>query len=297
MPSLSARLAGFVLRTSGYYRRMYSGGALFQKNLAKVRAARLAEPSAKMRSELDVSQSDFGGRPVWRIAPGGTPASAHVLYWHGGGYVYPAMPAHWAFMAHMAKQYKWAITAPLYPLAPEESAITTTAWALDFYRSYASGLAGKPFVMGGDSAGGGLTAATAMLARDAGIAMPAGLLLVAPWLDIDPSHPDQKAIEPRDAILTLNGIREGGQMYAGNLAVTDPRVSPLYGDWSNLPPILTFGGGDDILVTDARALKEKVPSVDYVELADMIHDWPLFSFPESRKAQLQMADFVKRAIP
>ena len=86
-------------------------------------------------------------------------------------------------------------------------------------------------------------------------------------------------------------------MYAGNLAVTDPRVSPLYGDWSNLPPILTFGGGDDILVTDARGLNDKVPSVDYVELAGMIHDWPLFSFPESRKAQLQMADFVKRAIP
>lgn len=296
MPSLSARLVGVVLRTTGYYRRMYSGGELLRKNLAKVRAARLAEPTMKMRQQLDVVGSEFDGRPVWYLAPKDRAPTAHILYWHGGGYVYPATSAHWAFLAHMAHDHGWAITAPLYPLAPESNAEEATAWALNFYRHYLAQPGSMPFVMGGDSAGGGLTAATAMLARDSGLPMPSALLLVAPWLEADPSHPDQKTIEPRDAILTLNGIGEAGQLYADTLPLNDVRVSPLHGDWRNMPPVLCFGGGDDILVTDSRALKKKLPSVEYVEKSGMIHDWPLFSFPESRIAQTQMAEFVSRAI-
>jgi len=46
------------------------------------------------------------------------------------------------------------------------------------------------------------------------------------------------------------------------------------------------------LVVDARALKAKLPSVDYQEMDGMIHDWPIFTFPESRKAQGQMAAFA-----
>jgi monoterpene epsilon-lactone hydrolase len=67
MPSFTASLAGFVLRTTGYYRRMFTGGPQFQKNITKVRAAPFPEPTAK--SDLDVRHSEFQGRPVWHIAP------------------------------------------------------------------------------------------------------------------------------------------------------------------------------------------------------------------------------------
>jgi len=33
-----------------------------------------------------------------------------------------------------------------------------------------------------------------------------------------------------------------------------------------------------------------------MELSGMMHDWPIFSFSESRKAQAQMADFVAQAV-
>ena len=44
--------------------------------------------------------------------------------------------------------------------------------------------------------------------------------------------------------------------------------------------------------TKARALKAKLPSVDYQEMDGMIHDWPIFTFPESRQAQARMAAFA-----
>ncbi|MFN3451063.1 MAG: alpha/beta hydrolase fold domain-containing protein [Sphingorhabdus sp.] len=294
MPSFTASLAGFVLRTTGYYRRMFTGGPQFQKNIIKVRAAPLPKPTAK--SDLDVRQSEFQGRPVWHIAPKDRTPSAHILFWHGGGYVYPATDIHWKFLSHMASQYRWSITAPLYPLAPESSAEAITEWASAYYAMYQADIKGAPFIMGGDSAGGGLTAALAQMARDGGQPLPAGLLLICPWLNLDPAHPDQQKTEPRDGILTISGIAEGGTLYAGDLPRTDPRCSPIFGNWDGLPPILAFAGGDDILVTDSRALKAKVPSVDLTELAGMMHDWPIFSFSESRKAQAAMAGFVAQAV-
>jgi acetyl esterase/lipase len=294
MPSFAASLAGFVLRTTGYYRRMFTGGPQFQKNIAKVRAAPLPAPPAK--AGLEIQHSEFQGRPVWRIRPNDRTPTAHVLFWHGGGYVYPATPIHWKFLSHMASAYGWAISAPLYPLAPEHSADHITAWAMDYYATYHAEIGSAPFVMGGDSAGGGLTAALAQMARDSAQPLPAGLLLICPWLNLDPAHPDQLKTEPRDGILTISGIAEGGTLYAGSLPLTDARCSPIHGNWDGLPPILAFAGGDDILVTDSRALKAKLPSADMSELAGMMHDWPIFSFAESRNAQARMAEFVAQAV-
>lgn len=296
MPSLIAGLTGFVLRTTGIYRKLFTGGPQFQVNIAKSRAQPLPEPNAKARRKLHVEQSEFGGRPVWTLAPKDREPSAHILYWHGGGYVYPAADVHWAFLAHMAQVHGWAVTAPLYPLAPESDAEAITNWAMEFYRQYVDDKGGAPFIMAGDSAGGGLTAALAQLARDAGDANAAALILICPWLTLEPAHPDQAQIERRDGILTISGISDAGRIYAADLAITDPRCSPLFGQWDGLPPILAFGGGDDILVTDARALKAKHPAILYRELSGMLHVWPIFSFRESRAAQAEMAAFAASAL-
>lgn len=291
MPSLSARVIGFILRTTGVYRRMFSDGPGMEKALAKMRAAP-PQPKPKHRLAVDMRVEPFEGRQIWHIAPKDRAPTATVLYWHGGGYVYPAMDGHWDFYAEMAAKHGWQIIAPLYPLAPEAEATETTAFALSFYKDVITRHDPATLMMAGDSAGAGLAAATAMLARDAGLAMPAKLLLICPWLNADPAHPDQKAIESRDAILTLGGIAHAGKTYARDMPLTDPRVSPIHGHWDGLPPILAFGGGDDILVVDARALKAKHPATEYQELAGMIHDWPIFSFPESRAAQARMAAFA-----
>jgi epsilon-lactone hydrolase len=292
MPSFSARIVGFILRKSGVYRRMFAGGPQMLEAIAKVRAKPIDAPSAKMRARLDISTHDFQGRTVWHIAPKGHTTPIRLLYFHGGGYVYSAMKGHWDFYAHLAETYGIAIIAPLYPLAPEADAAETTAFALALYQELLTKHAAEHIVFGGDSAGGGLAAATLMGARDAGVPLPARAVLICPWLEANPAHPDQIMIEKRDAILTRQGIADAGRLYAGSLSLTDPRVSPIHGRWDRLPPILMYGGGDDILVTDARALRAKLPSVMYEEVAGMIHDWPIFVFPESRTAQERIAAFV-----
>lgn len=292
MASFAARLTGFMLRRTGVYRRMFAGGDSFARTRTKLTADGIG-PTSKQERGVAVRRDEFQDRCVWTIAPEKGDISATVLFWHGGGYVYPPMAGHWDFFGLMARKFGWRIIAPLYPLAPESDAAATTRFATDLYADLVA-REGTPTLMGGDSAGGGLTAATAMALRDAGVAMPKGLLLICPWLDANPGHADQAGIEPRDAILTIAGLRDAGALYAGAAGVRDWRASPIHGDWSGLPPILAFGGGDDILVTDARRLKDNVPSVDYEEQAGLIHDWPIFVFPESKTAQARMAGFAAK---
>ena len=296
MPSLPVRIVSFLLGATGIVRRRFSGGERFMTTIRAAQALPRSEPTAKMKQQFAVESSLYDGCPVWTMAPKGGVAAAHILYWHGGGYVYPISPLHWKFLAHMVEKYRWSVTVPYYPLAPDNNAQSITDWALGFYRQYAAAH-GSNFIMAGDSAGGGLTAATAMLAREAGLPLPSKLLLICPWLVLDPSSPEQAVIEPRDVILTLGGIAEAGKLYADTLPVGDPICSPLFGSWEGMPPILAFGGGNDILVVDARRLKAQHPATDYVEMPGMMHVWPIFSFSESRSAQKQMADFAGRAIP
>jgi epsilon-lactone hydrolase len=292
MPSFVARVAGFVFRTTGVFRKNFAGGPSMHKIIADARAAPVPAPSAKMQAKLDISCDMFEGRAVWTIAPKGHIGPKRLIYFHGGGYVYSAAQPHWDFLCHLADKHGISIIAPLYPLAPEDSAIETTDFALAFYRDLLTRHDPKHLAFGGDSAGGGLTAATLMAARDAGLPLPAKAILICPWLEANPAHPDQAIIEPRDAILTRRGISDAGKLYARDLPLSDPRVSPIHGDWSGLPPTLMFGGGNDILVTDARALKAKLPGVDYFEESGSMHVWPIFGFPESRRAQAQMAAFL-----
>jgi epsilon-lactone hydrolase len=292
MPSLTARIVGFLLRTTGIFSKRYADRASLDRYVGESRKATPQLPSAKLRAKVAVSERQLDGRSVWEFAPKAGAPAGHLLYFHGGGYVYAAVDVHWGFLGGLAEQHGLAITAPLYPLAPEAGAVETAAFALAAYRDFLARHDG-PFVLGGDSAGAGLAAATIMAARDAGLRLPDGLLLICPWLDGTASHPDQPAIERRDSILRIPGIRAAAEMYARDLPVTDPKISPINGDWSGMPQIFAFGGGDDILVTDARALKAKLPAVEYDERAGLMHDWPLFFLPESRDAQAKIARFVQ----
>jgi epsilon-lactone hydrolase len=291
MASFLAKIVGAVLRTTKIYKKRYSGGPEFLDMIKAARAEKLQVPTEKMRAKLDISVWQFEGRSIWRMAPKSRRPKAELLYYHGGGYVYSPADVHWKFYAHLVENYGIAITAPLYPLAPESDAREAVGFAMAAYHQFLSRHDG-PFILGGDSAGGGLASVVAQQARDTGLRQANGLLLICPWLDGTGAHPDQMVIEPRDSILTLTGLKQAAQLYARDLPITDPIVSPINGNWDGLPQILCFGGGDDILVTDARALKAKLPAIDYIEEAGLMHDWPIFFLSDSRKAQARMAEFA-----
>lgn len=245
---------------------------------------------------VDVRRTTSHDMDVYELTPTGAPPTRTVFYVHGGSYLYPAASVQWRFIARVAVEAGARVVVPDYPLAPGSTAATT----VDRVASVLGDLPQRDrVVVLGDSAGGGLALAITQEIRDWGAHLPARLVLLAPWLDVSTSDPAQLTMQDGDVMLTVEGLQAAGKLYAGDLPVTDPRVSPLHGDLHDLPPISVFVGTSDLLVHDARALARRAAEigadVDVVEAAGMQHVYPVLPFlPEARAARRQIVELIRQ---
>src|SRR5690606_16521204 len=102
-------------------------------------------------------------------------------------------------------------------------------------------------------------------------------------------NPEVDALEPHDPWLSRAGLRPVADVWAGGLALTDPRISPLHGSFADLPPVEAYVGSRDITLPDTRVLVEKVQAaggVATLHVADgSPHVHPLLPTPEGRAAR------------
>ena len=96
----------------------------------------------------------------------------------------------------------------------------------------------------GDSAGGGLALALALIVKERGLKKPDNLVLYSPWLDVSMTNPEIPDYDSKDVILNLESMDEAADLYVSDLSKKDPRVSPIYGYLSDLGGILMFYGTD-----------------------------------------------------
>jgi acetyl esterase/lipase len=87
----------------------------------------------------------------------------------------------------------------------------------------------------------------------------------------------------------IPGMIEAFRMYAGDLDVVHPFVSPLNGDFDGLTRMLIFSGTHDLFHPDIIALANKaaragVPVEMHVRNG-LPHNYPLLSTPEGREAR------------
>lgn len=185
----------------------------------------------------------LGGRPTEKITATATPHGA-VLYLHGGGYAVGSPATHRSLAARLAHQTGATVYVPDYRLAPEHPFPAALDDAeLAFLELVASaGFRPDQIALSGDSAGGGLSLATAqrLIARHGHT--PAALGLIAPWTD-----PNQ--IPERDSDLVINGLwsRACAAAYLGGGDSSDPGYAPLTGELVGLPPTYVQVDVDELL--------------------------------------------------
>jgi epsilon-lactone hydrolase len=302
MASIRATLANKVLLPILGIKKFFAEPEKVEQRLAKMRTQKSPRPSAKHRRDFDVSEDSRRGYPVVTISPKGghREGAPHLLYLHGGGYVMDVADVHWNSVARLCDMLGASATVPIYPLAPEHKAAEILDAMRGLYSEVADTYGAENLTVMGDSAGGGMSVALAQMIRDDGGKLPAKLVLFSPWLDATGTAEGQAEIAKKDNMLAPVGLQVCGKLYAGDLPVTDPRISPLFGDYSGLPPMAIFAGTSDILVIDARRLAEKLkaegsPSFEYHEYEDMFHVWMLLGVPEGKQALQQTAKFIKSA--
>lgn len=184
------------------------------------------------------------------------PTGTHLVYTHGGCYLYPVTDRHWTLVESLIMQSGATVSMVQYPLAPGHG--MDEAYAL-LEGVYLRARAGSDRVLlGGDSAGGGLALGQALRYRDLGIQAPEGVILFSPWVDVTMSNPAIPALVTADRMLGRDGLVAAGEWWAGPDRVRDPLASPLYGDLAGLPPVHIFQGGRDLLAPDAVLLAERI---------------------------------------
>jgi monoterpene epsilon-lactone hydrolase len=242
-------------------------------------------------------------RPAEWLQPPGARPDAAVLYLHGGGYVIGSPRSH----RHLAAAIAHAAGAPAllldYRLAPEhpfpaalDDALAAYEWLLG------RGLAAGRLVVAGDSAGGGLTIATLLAARDRGLPRPAAGVCISPWVDLTCSGATYVTKAAVDPIVTRESVDMMADAYAGRSDRKAPLVSPLHADLRDLPPLLVQVGSDEVLLDDALGLAERARAagvdVTLEEWPTMIHVWHWFlpMLAEAERAVGVIGSFVRARI-
>jgi epsilon-lactone hydrolase len=256
--------------------------------------------SAELPEGLQIERRELAGlRTEWLTGPGCSTSHA-LLHLHGGGYVMGSCVTHRALSGRAGLSCGMQAVLPEYRLAPEHPFPAALDDAVAAYKGLlALGFEPGRIVLFGDSAGGGLALATLLVLRDAGLPLPAAAVLLSPWTDMTISGESLKTRATVDPWLKPEMLEPFSKLYVGEHDRKDPRVSPLFGDFRGLPPLLVQVGDQEILLSDSTRLAERARSAGVeIELKvwdELWHVWHLFApvLPEANAALDSIGAFVR----
>ncbi|MCC6443171.1 MAG: alpha/beta hydrolase [Armatimonadetes bacterium] len=239
----------------------------------------------------------------WVLAPGAD-ASLRILYLHGGGYVSGSGAFYLPLAVHISAAARCAVLLPDYRLAPEhrfpaglEDCVTAYRW-LRQNGPDGPGSSRSVFIAG-DSAGGGLTLALLLALRDRRIPLPQGGIALSPFADLTLSGGSVRLEAERDPIMHPRCLPEFVRRYIDPGQERNPLASPLFGDYTGLPPILIQVGEREILRDDSLRTAEKARA-DGCEITCEIWEGMFHVFqshdpllPEARAAIARIAGFIE----
>jgi epsilon-lactone hydrolase len=207
-------------------------------------------------NDVVVREVNAGGvRAHWLAAPGADTGRV-LIFMHGGGYELGSLRSDGELAARLGRACGMRVLFPEYRLAPEHpfpAAIDDVLAAWHWLRTDQD-LDATSIAVAGDSAGGGLTIAMLVAARDAGEALPAAGVLMSPTVDLTGSGASMIERSDQDPISTPAMLRKFASDYLDGADPRTPLASPLFASLSGLPPLLVQVGTADLLLSDSERL-------------------------------------------
>jgi acetyl esterase/lipase len=267
------------------------------------RRTRLDEIGAvwPVAEDVVLTAADVNGVPgEYSIVPGGNPSRV-LMFFHGGGYCSGSIKSHRRLVTEAGRAAKMRTLAVGYRLAPEYSFPAAYDDALTAWRSLRDqGIAAAQIAIGGDSAGAGLTLGLISRLRDAHEDLPACAWLISPWTDLTMSGSTLVSKAAVDPIIHKEYLNELADAYLpAGVDRKDARVSPLYADFKNFPPILIQIGSNETLLDDATRLAARAGAADVAVTLEiwphMIHAWQLWNahLEDGRRALANAGAFIR----
>ena len=225
---------------------------------------------------------------------------AAILHLHGGAYVSGGILQCRSLISPICAAAGVRALTFCYRLAPQ---YPYPAQLEDAYRAYRylrdQGFAAEKIAFVGESAGGNLALALALRLRDEGEKLPCAIALLSPWVDLAQRGDSYKTLQGVDATLDGEELLQCAIRFSGGEdKLQDPRISPVYADFTGFPPVQIHCGTNEILLSDSEqlelALLRRGVKAQLLRWVGMCHVFQAFGFEESRASNRQIGMFLKK---
>jgi acetyl esterase len=239
------------------------------------------EPEPVEQVISDAVPGPAGSIPVRIYAPAGSRPLPGLVYFHGGGWARGSLQTHDVLCRALANGAGCVVVSVDYRMAPEhkfpaaiDDSVAVTRWVAEHGSQL--GIDPSRLAVGGDSAGGNLAAAVALVLRDESGPPLIHQLLIYPVTDYNFETPSYAA-NAEGYMLTREAMRHYWRLYLRDESdASDQRASPLRAhSFANLPPALVITAEFDPLRDEGRAyadrLREAGTYVAYRNYPGMVH--------------------------
>jgi acetyl esterase/lipase len=271
--------------------------------IAQADAQTLAlNPILARRFPHTVVRRDIAGVTVREITPATLdPAKTgrQFVHLHGGAFALnggeastgeAVLAAHYAGIKVASVDYRMPPDHP-FPAALDD--------AVAVWRALLEDHAPTSMAVFGTSAGGNLTLSMTLKLKALGLPLPGALGCGTPATDLTNAGDSMRTNEGVDGVIPRMGEPGGGLLglYVGSTPLTDPLISPLFGDFTGFPPTIFITGTRDILLSDTvrayRAMRRAGVDARLEVHEAMSHAEYIFAFdaPESADAFGDLASF------
>jgi acetyl esterase len=226
-------------------------------------------PGEKVASVEDRTIPGPAGEiPVRIYTPDGAGPFPVLVFFHGGGFVIGDLESHDKECRALTNRGECITVAVDYRLAPEHpfpAAPEDCYAALEWVGKNAASFGGDPtrLAVGGDSAGGNLSAVVSLMSRDRGGPTPCFQLLIYPCVDARDNdlYPSREENEAGPFLLRATMDYFMGHYFDGcadkEASRSDVLASPLLADsLAGLPPALVITAELDVLRDEGEAYAE-----------------------------------------
>lgn len=242
----------------------------------------------------ELRENDASG---FEIVPEGVAASDRRVYLdiHGGALIMGGGAVCRKMAMGSAARYGVRVVAVDYRMPPDHPYPAGLDDCVAFYKMLLRDHSPAEIVVSGGSAGGNLTAAMLLKARDLGLPMPAGAVLSTPEVDLTESGDSFSVNAGIDA---MGSLMQANLLYAAGESLSHPYVSPLFGDFTKgFPPSIISAGTRDLFLSNAvrmhRALRKAGVQAELHIVEAAVHG-AFGGAPEDAELDAELRAFCER---
>ncbi len=264
----------------------------------------LGPPRLSPRASVRTIEGSRGPIKLRVIHPDGRPARGIFLHIHGGGWVWGGPHHHDPQMTALADTTGLITVSTSYRLAPEypypAGPDDCEAAALWLHENGADQFGRQLVAIGGESAGGHLSAVTCLRLRDRyGLTPFRAALLTYGAFDLR-GTPSMRAFGNQPLILNTQSTDWFIDLFVGDRDLEDPDISPLWANLRGLPPALFTVGTLDPLLDDTLFMAARWQAAGNLVQLDVwpgaLHAFDLFDNDYGRAARERMHEFLNSVL-